>query len=413
MIPPGKSTAPTRILAGWLLNGKGDPAQRNVVLRLHRGRIVSLEPAQAPQTPSPQTLDLTRCTLLPGLVDAHVHLFMSGTPDPDARRNQLGSSYKEAAPTMEARLRAHLAFGVVAVRDGGDRAGHAMRYKAERRSHVDVPVSIRVAGHAWHAPGRYGRLIGRSPTQGEDLADSLARERPRPDHVKIVNSGLNSLLAFGHPTRPQFQPHTLAHAVQKAKAMGLRTMVHANGADAVRQSMEAGCDSIEHGFFMGYETLNFMAERGTFWVPTACTMSGYASTLPNGRREVQGAMRNLEHQITQISRAIGTGVRVALGTDSGSQGVHHGRAVAEELQLFLQAGMTIEQAVQCATWNGALLLGLENRLGRLDAGRPATFVVAEGGPERLPKSLNPPAAVFVDGISQGNAGPPQSRFSTR
>ena len=79
----------------------------------------------------------------------------------------------------------------------------------------------------------------------------------------------------------------------------------------------------------------------------------------------------------------------------------------------MQAGMTIEQAVQCATWNGALLLGLEDRLGRLEAGYPATFVVTQGGPEKLPESLNPPIAVFVDGVRQRDERTPQFPSSTR
>lgn len=413
MIPVGNPAPPTRILAGWLLNGKGDPIQRNILVHLHRDRIVSLEPARDPQPLSPHTLDLTGCTLLPGLVDAHVHLSMSGTPDPDARRRQLEASYEEASAGIETRLRSHLAFGVVGVRDGADRAGHAARYRAERLSRAGAPVSVCAAGRAWHAKGRYGRLIGRSPAEGEALADAIARDRPLPDHVKIVNSGLNSLLDFGRPTRPQFPPHTLAEVVQKTQSLGLSTMIHANGAEAVRQSVEAGCTSIEHGFFMGPETLQCMADRETFWVPTACTMSGYARVLPAGCQEVDGARRNLEHQITQIRLAIRTGVRVAVGTDSGSPGVHHGRALAEELGLLLEAGMPLEQAVQCATWNGALLLGAEDRLGCLEAGRPATFVVAQGGPESLPGSLSPPAAVFVEGIRQSAGEAPQSPSSTR
>ena len=413
MIPPETHTQPTRIVAGWLLNGKGDPPQRNVVLHLHRGYILSLESARNPLPSEPQTLDLSRCTLLPGLVDAHVHLFMSGTSDPEARQRQLECSFEETATGIEARLRSHLAFGVTAVRDGGDRAGHAMRYKMERLPQSGTPVFVRSAGRAWHAAGRYGRLIGRSPDEGKDLSDSIAQERPRPDHIKIVNSGLNSLLSFGRPTIPQFQPQALSRAVQKAQSLGLSTMVHANGADAVRQSVEAGCESIEHGFFTGRRALQCMAERSTFWAPTACTMSGYARTLPADRREVHGAVRNLEHQIMQIGRAIRMGVRVVVGTDSGSPGVHHGRAVAEEMGLLMQAGMTIEQAVQCATWNGALLLGLEDRLGRLEAGCPATFVVTQGGPEKLPESLNTPIAVFVDGVRQSDVETPQFPSSTR
>ncbi|MCF8061740.1 MAG: amidohydrolase family protein, partial [Deltaproteobacteria bacterium] len=151
-------------------------------------------------------------------------------------------------------------------------------------------------------------------------------------------------------------------------------------------------------FLMGRENLDRMACRPTVWVPTTCTMSAYARTLPPGTKEAAGAAQYLEHQVRQLREAVQAGVRVALGTDSGSPGVHHGPAVSEELGLLMQAGMTAEEAVRSAAWNGAALLGLEDRLGRLTPGMPATFLVARGGPDRLPDSLGPPLSVYIEGV---------------
>lgn len=388
----------THVAAGWLVDGTGGPVRTNVLLCIRRDRLISIEPLQAGAPPVEPLLDYRACTLLPGLVDAHVHLFMSGTDDPGIRERQLESPYEEREPVIERHLRDHLSRGILALRDGGDRAAHALKYRMTRLPRSGLPLHVRSAGRAWHAAGRYGRLVGRSPESGTSLGEAVSSQAAPVDHVKIVNSGLNSLIHFGKETRPQFGAEELRAAVAACRRRGLPVMIHANGREAVRQAVEAGCDSIEHGFFMGPDNLRRMADRGTYWVPTACTMSAYARTLPKGARESLGAEKNLDHQLHQIREARRAGVSIALGTDSGSPGVHHGRAVAEELGLFLQAGMKIEEATRCATWNGARLLGLEDCAGRLVPGMPASFIAARGEPHRLPESLDPPISVYIQGL---------------
>ncbi|MFO7785787.1 MAG: amidohydrolase family protein [Thermodesulfobacteriota bacterium] len=142
-------------------------------------------------------------------------------------------------------------------------------------------------------------------------------------------------------------------------------MVHANGRDPVRDAVKAGCDSVEHGFFMGRENLDRMASCGTAWVPTACTMSACSRIFPPGSDEAAGARRTLDHQVLQIMEARRAGVTIVLGTDSGGPGVLHGRSAAMEIGIFLDAGMTPQEAVRCATWNGAELLGLSHWTGLL------------------------------------------------
>jgi imidazolonepropionase-like amidohydrolase len=218
------------------------------------------------------------------------------------------------------------------------------------------------------------------------------------DHVKIVNSGLNSLLDFGKETSPQFPLGDLKKAVLCAHKKGLKVMVHANGRNPVRDAIDAGCDSIEHGFFMGRENLKRLAEKQIIWVPTAFTMEAYARTLPKRSRESQVARKNLDHQLEQIRQAKDFGVRMAVGTDAGSLGVHHGEAVREEMRLFLVAGLGLVEAVQSATSLGAALLGLGDRAGYLMRGRPATFLAVRAKPERLLEGLRFPEGVYVKGI---------------
>jgi imidazolonepropionase-like amidohydrolase len=216
--------------------------------------------------------------------------------------------------------------------------------------------------------------------------------------VKIVNSGLNSLVDFGKETSPQFSPGDLKRAVSCAHEKGLKVMIHANGRNPVRDAIASGCDSVEHGFFMGEENLKRLAEKQITWVPTVFTMEAYAGNLPKGRRESDGARKNLDHQLDQIRRAKDFGVRLAVGTDAGSLGVHHGEAVREEIRLLLAAGLDLGEAVRCATSAGAALLGLEDRAGCLKPGSPATFLAVRTEPERLLDALGSPEGVVFNGI---------------
>jgi imidazolonepropionase-like amidohydrolase len=131
--------------------------------------------------------------------------------------------------------------------------------------------------------------------------------------------------------------------------------------------------------------------------------------LRPGSRESEVASQNRDHQIGQISLARACGVAIAAGTDAGSPGVHHGSALIEELRLLMEAGFSIQGAVQCATSNGARLLGLERDLGLLRQGMPATFVVVKGDPEGLPESLAEPVQVFVRGRPCADSEPERLR----
>jgi imidazolonepropionase-like amidohydrolase len=286
---------------------------------------------------------------------------------------------------------------VLAVRDGGDRGGFALRYRSEKEMHPGLV--LKVAGRAWHNKGRYGALIGRPPAEGENLAGAYAGETGAIDQVKLVNSGLNSLKIFGRQTPPQFTAEEIAAVVSAASRQGRKVMVHANGREPVRLAVEAGCHSIEHGFFMGGENLRRMAEKGTFWVPTLFTMKAYGahitSAQPGAERRVID--RNLNHQLDQLAMARELGVRVALGTDAGSLGVLHGESMVEEMKLFKKAGYSLTETIRCATSTGAELLGIKD-FGLLAPGRTATFLVTRGAPGQLPRKLSYLEAIYREGM---------------
>ncbi|MFC1840576.1 amidohydrolase family protein [Thermodesulfobacteriota bacterium] len=385
------------IHAGWIIDGTGRPAHKDRIIEID-GEAVSLIKKPVPEVDlSEGSIDLSNCTILPGLIDSHTHLSMSGSLDPEIRNAQITDEYRHAELRIEKHIRDYLKFGVVAVRDGGDFHAHVLRYKNDFNSVKENGVTIYAAGNGWHKKGRYGQLLGMYLEQGKDLALAIREDfKPGTDHIKIVNSGLNSLKNFGKETAPQFTAEEIKRTILTGNDLGLKAMVHANGYEPVKIALEAGCHSIEHGFFMGDENIRKMAETGIVWVPTICTMKAYMESLSDHTTEYLVAEKTLHHQLEQVRKAIEYGVTIALGTDSGSPGVFHGFSVVEELKLLMEAGLTLEKAVQCGTCNAFKLAGNDGG-GAITSGVPATFIAVKGRPENLPDSLYNVIEVWVRG----------------
>lgn len=386
-----------------MIDGSGAPVRKRVLLTVKDGIIAAIDSFRGDDGLDPALVtDLSRCTILPPLLDCHVHLSMSASTNSQVRQQQLTASYAERKPRIAEHLHYLFSHGVLAVRDGGDRHDHVLRYKAETagtRNGKD-PVILKTAGRPWYQKGRYGSFLGRFPGDGETLESAVDREIDSLDHIKVINSGLNSITEFGKETAAQFSQEELQRVVALANRKGKQVMVHANGRIPVRQALDAGCHSIEHGFFMGNENLKRMADGQTVWVPTAVTMK---AALDNwGLGEVRGKKavlaQNLEHQLEQMSRAREYGVRLALGTDAGCSGILHGESVVEELKLFLKAGYSLVEAIQCASSNGATLLGTDE-IGLIAQGRPAHFIVAHATPAMLPRKLSYLEAIYLNGRS--------------
>ena len=404
-LPDSGASAPRpsfALRAGWLIDGSGGPVRRMTRIEVVGGFIHGIEDAPAPESCSAGAghcggllLDFSQCTLLPGLVDSHVHLAMAGSADEALRARLRQASAEAVRQTIQENLRELLRCGVVAVRDAGGARGSALRFAKALQHRSGSAVRVCAAGRAWHRSGRYGRFIGRPPDEGLGLGPSILRDDSPCDVVKIVNSGVNSLTEFGRRTAPQFSLEEMTAAVKAGRKRGLPVMVHANGEEPVRIAIAAGCNSVEHGYFMGADNLKRMAERGTFWVPTVVPMHAYARHLEPSERGSPVAGRTVDHQLEQLQRARGLHVTLALGTDSGSPGVEHGVAVIEEMKLLMAAGFTLSETVRCAALNGARLTGGD--FGLLEEGRPATFVVVPGSPSDLPDSLRRVRAVYVDG----------------
>jgi imidazolonepropionase-like amidohydrolase len=385
------------VRAGWLLDGSGGPVQKDICIHLAGDRIVAVH-QNDPDTLSPTQpdVDLSGMTILPALIDAHVHLAFPGSEDPEIRRAALSGNRQQVEKQIRENLRQHGRCGVLGVRDGGDRDGHVLRMKCQERCPGDAPVDWAAAGWAWHAPGRYGSAIGRAPQHRHLLANTLQNLEIKFDHLKVIQSGMNSLDCFGRQTAPQFSLDQLHAAVALARKHGRPVMVHANGRDPVRLSIEAGCHSIEHGYFMGQDNLQRLSDRGIWWVPTVVPMSRLSQNRSLTPDQRDTALRTRDHQLEQIARSLPMGVRIAVGTDAGSPGVEHGFSLREEIQWLMDAGMNLSSAVRSATLEAAALLGWTQR-GAVLPGFRADLIAVGGQPNDLPHSLKRIEEICVSG----------------
>jgi len=389
------------VFTGWLIDGTGSPVRRNARIEIKQGVICSVSDSKGDireekHFSEPGMIDLSDFTVLPALVDSHVHLAMSGSSDAKIRESQQIEGFEDACKRITAHLNHHFHYGISAVRDGGDRNAYTIHFRNSYHRQSGIPVVLKVSGKAWHQKGRYGSLIGRPVFEGKTLAESIIESGEPTDQIKIVNSGLNSLIRFGEQTPPQFSFRELKDAVESAEKYGKKIMVHANGVKPVETAVAAGCHSIEHGFFMGKENLKKIAGKGLFWVPTAVTMKAYAGLMKESDSGLV-AKKNLDHQLEQIRMAREFGVKVAVGTDSGSPGVDHGKAMKDEISLLLEAGFSVEESICSATSISSDCIGLK-RSGRIEKGMRADLIAVKGSYLELPKRLQSIERIYMDGL---------------
>lgn len=378
--------------AAWLLDGCSDHIQTNVELHVHRGRIIKrLAGVTTSGKGSNGCESEGRAfsgTIIPWLTDCHLHL---GLP---ATANEKNQNLWDLLMAQVERLGG---FGIQIVRDAGEPDAALEDWYRHRfgSSENRLPV-IRRSGRAWFQAGRYGRLIGRPRPVARDLASEILRSTDTAQWVKIINSGLNSLDDFGRPTAPQFSLMELQGAVRAAHSRNRRVMVHANGIEPVRMAMAAGCDSIEHGYFMGRDNLTRLADQQIAWIPTLAPMAALqaAQELPDARRDV--AARTLEHQMEQVHQALRLGVRMLPGTDAGSPGVLHGPALLWELNLWVKAGCSLVRSIQAAGPRAAGFLGAPSATGVIP-GAPANWLLFEVPPERLLEAATSPVMRVREG----------------
>jgi imidazolonepropionase-like amidohydrolase len=398
--------SPTVVRIGHLLEVRSGRWLQDQALRIEGGQVVAVAPWKA-SDPAP-TVDLRDAWVIPGLMDAHTHLFLQGNADAAAYEAQI---LKESVPTRTLRAaaaaRAALRQGFTTLRDlGTEGAGHADTDLKRAIAQGVVPgPRLQVADLAFSATGAYPVLspawelnlpIGVQSVDGVDAIRKGVREQVRfgADWIKVYVDRGQRLGPDGrlHST-PNFTPEELAAFVSEARRQGKRTAAHAHGWEGIDAALTAGFDSIEHGSGFDEGLLKRAFAQGTVWCPTLAAMEFVAPT--------RGGVYTKELP-ERLHRAFALGVRLGVrivnGSDAGA--FPWDRPLARELELMAAHGMTNLQALQAATLRAAEALGMGSELGALEPGRRADFVALDADPLADLQALRRIRRVYKDGVPQ-------------
>jgi imidazolonepropionase-like amidohydrolase len=291
--------------------------------------------------------------LMPGLVDAHVHLFLDGAQTDSRLRSE--HLKQPLGKLVEAGRRAAaqaLIHGVTAVRDGGDRHGINHRLRDEARRPFSRLAQVRSVGLGIKRAKRYGAFMATDVDDDESIRSSVRELARANDEIKLILTGIIDFDAGAVTDEPQFTLEEARTVVETAHAAGRKVMTHCSGLKGLAVAAGAGVDSIEHGFFMDRATLALMRDKQLAWTPTFCPVH-FQWAQPDAAgwsaQTVGNLRRILDAHAEHLRLAHEMGVRLLLGTDAGSMGVRHGAAVFDEIDRFLEAGLPLAAVLRAAT----------------------------------------------------------------
>ena len=387
----GQSAAGNKIVAlrcGNLLDGRGESLRKNVVIVVEGEKIKEVAgsvPAGA------DVIDLSRETCLAGLIDTHTHILLQGditAADYDEQLLKQSPEYRTILATVNARRA--LEYGFTSIRDvETEGAGYAdADVKKAINGGVIPGPRMQVATRAMDVTGAYP-LQGYAPgvmvphgvqlVDGADAARQAVREQIShgADWIKVYSD--RSYQGRGDGVLddiPTFTLEELRAIVDEAHRERHKVASHAMALRGVHNSVEAGVDTIEHGNYIADEDLKTMAARGIFYVPTIFVGEYVAEGRAAAGAPVWVKMIQI-HEET-FRRAMKAGVKIAFGTDAG--GFDWKINPAKEFSSMVKFGMTPAQAIRAATATAAELLGMQDSLGTVDAGKLADIVAVPGDP---------------------------------
>jgi imidazolonepropionase-like amidohydrolase len=361
-----------------LLDGTGAPPHALVDVVLEGGKIAHVG-GPVPGGES-ELVDLERRTLMPGLIDCHVHLTFSGEAQEVERAATV--PVPDLAWTAAANARETLEGGVTTVRDVGARAGVAIRLReAIAAGRVPGP-RMRAAGAIICMTGGHGWFIGREADGPDDVRRAVREQlKAGADCVKFTATG-GGMTPGVDPRASSFTDVELAAGVDEAHKAFRRAIAHAQGNAGIKTAVRAGIDSVEHGVYLDDEVIEQMRQRGTFLVPTLVAPAmiarhGTSAGIPE--YVVTKAAGVLEAHQESFRKAVRAGVRIAMGTDAGTPFNRHG-ANAQELALMVEGGLSPADAIVAATRSAAELLDLVEVTGTVEPGKAADLLIVDGDP---------------------------------
>ncbi|MDH4064304.1 MAG: amidohydrolase family protein [Acidobacteriota bacterium] len=410
LLAPAALAAATLIHAGSLIDGRSDSARANVTVVVDGDRITEIRGGFSDPGDGDTVIDLASATVLPGLMDMHVHLTSELNPSNYLERVQLNTA-SYAVRSVEYARRTLMA-GFTTVRNPGDDGTITVALRDEIAKGLVPGPRIFTAGKSLATTGGHA-----DPTNGlrsdlardagpedgvvngpEDAAKAVRyRYKEGADFIKVTATG-GVLSVAKNGQNPQVTEDELRAIVTTANDYGFHVAAHAHGAEGMKRAIRAGVRSIEHGTLMDQEVIDLMKEHGTYYVPTIlagafvaekAAIDGY---FPEMVRPKAAEIGPKIHDT--FGRAYRAGVKIAFGTDSGVS--PHGEN-AKEFALMVSAGMPAMKAIQAATMTAAELLGIEATLGSVEAGKIADLAAVRGDPLADISLLETVSFVMKDG----------------
>ena len=336
---------------------------------------------------------------MPGLVEAHCHLFLNGGElDVAARKNYLKAPFDQMLQTGRRSVEQNFAAGVTLIRDAGDLFGVNTRLKTDVALTRGAKPEIRSPGRAVRKKGGYGSFMAVEVTDRQSLIRAIKEIAVDADDLKILLTGIIDFEKGEMKSGPQFDLDETKLIVKMARDFGLRTYAHCSGVEGLRIAASAGVNSIEHGFFMTKEIVKEMADKNIAWVPTFSPvycqyehpeLSGWSSET------VQKLYCICQNHFEHVTFAAQTGVSIIAGSDAGSYGVEHGKGLIDELFFFQKAGLPAEKILQCATsvprrhWNCPS--------ADIKPNACANVVLFDGSPIECLENIRRPKAIYCNG----------------
>ena len=380
------------IKCGVLIDGRGGEPIAQAVILLDGEKVVAVGQEQEVAIPAEaQIVDLSGKTVLPGMIDCHVHINSNGEPATELKNMKELLPFKALKSIKNAQ--ADLYSGFTTIRDCGASGFVDLSVKKAIDAGLHIGPRMQVSGPIISITGGHGdthlapevevdpdiRAVVDSP----DEARKAARRHLKygVDLVKMAATG--GVLSDGtEPGAQQLSYEEMKAAIDEAKKLGKSSAAHAQGNTGIKEAIRAGITSIEHGCFLDEEAIGMMIEKGTYLVPTLCAPyhiaeHGIEGGIPEwGVRKTKLVMGS---HVQSFKDAYKAGVKIAMGTDAATPFNYHGKN-AFELQLMVEAGMKPMDAILSTTKIASDLLGWQDKVGTLEPGKYADVIAVDGDP---------------------------------
>jgi imidazolonepropionase-like amidohydrolase len=398
------------IRAGALIDGVSPSPRRGQMIAIRGNRIESVQDwSDARVPPGAQVIDLSRATVLPGLIDAHTHIFLQGEVPAeggyDAELLKQGLALRAARATVSARRALEQGFTTIRdVETEGAGYGDVGIKQAIEKGYIPGPRMF-VVTRAISTTGGYP-LEDYAPEldlpKGAQLIDGPveARKAAREqlsngaDWIKVYMTHRSWVDSRGNlASQPTLTVEELKAIVDETHGWGRKVACHAYGGIGLHRALDGGCDSIEHGLDLDDAAVAQMVRQGTWLCPTMSVY--YKQWAPEGTPAGQRDRKRAAVHGPSLQKATRAGVKIAFGTDVG--GFPWGEPMAGEFGRMVEFGMTPMAAIQSATTRAAEMLDMTGRLGVVAAGAYADLVAVPGDPLKDVKELERVSFVMKDG----------------